>query len=133
MILRDLTQLSHVITVYFYFLLEPSFGPDNVLYSQVNKTAFNISWAPLPREKSYGKVILYNVNPELLSRLKRQKRSANSGTINTTETFVVLYGLQLCSKYNVSVQAYTIAGPGPYSQAIELETSSECYYLHFTL
>ena len=95
----------------------------------MNKTAFNISWAPLSREKSYGEVIVYNVKPELLSRLKRRKRSADSGTINTTETFVVLSGLQLCSKYNVSVQAYTLAGPGPYSQAIKLETSSECNYL----
>ena len=114
-------------------MLEPSVGPDHVSYSQVNKTAFNISWVPLPREKSYGKVILYNVNPELLSRVKRRKRSANSGTINTTETFVVLYGLQLCSKYNVSVQAYTLAGPGPYSQAMELETSSKCNYFLYKM
>ena len=120
---RHLKSLNHSLS--FSFLLELSVGPDDVSFVEVNKTAFNISWAPLPREKSYGKVILYDVNPELFSRLTRRKRSAESGTINTTETFVVLYDLLLCSKYNVSVRAYTKAGPGPYGKALELETSSE--------
>ena len=81
---------------------------------------------PLTREESYGKVILYNVKQEFLSREKRQKRSpSNSKTLNTTATFVVLYDLPLCSRYNVFVRAYTKAGPGPYTQPRVLETSSE--------
>jgi len=105
---------------------EPSVGPDNVLFSELNQTTFNISWAPLTREKSYGKVILYEVKEELLSREKRRKRSLiNSRKSNTTATFAVLFDLLLCSLYNVSVRAYTKAGPGPYSQPLVLETSSE--------
>ena len=103
----------------------PGFGPDNVSFSEVNETTFNISWAPLMREKSHGKVILYDVKEELLSQGKRQKRSPTSRTLNTTTTFVVLYDLPLCSRYDVSVRAYTKVGPGPYSQPMELETSSE--------
>ena len=81
---------------------------------------------PLTREESYGKVILYDVKQEFLSREKRQKRSpSNSKTLNTTATFVVLYDLPLCSRYNVFVRAYTKAGPGPYTQPSLLETSSE--------
>jgi len=79
---------------------------------------------PLTREESYGKVILYDVKQELLSRGTRQERS--SRTLNTTATFVVLYDLPLCAQYYVSARAYTRAGPGPYSQpATVLETSSE--------
>lgn len=108
------------------FPIEPGFGPDNVSVSKVNETTFNISWALLPRDKSYGEVILYDVKGVLLSRGKRQKRSPiNSRTFNTTTTFVVLYNLPLCSRYNVSVRAYTKAGPGPYSPPEELETSSK--------
>ena len=107
-------------------MLEPSVGPANVSFVGYNKTTFNISWAPLRREKSYGKVILYDVKQELLSRGKRQKRSpSNSRTLNTTATFVVLYDLPLCSQYNVFVRAYTSAGSGPYTQPRVLETSSE--------
>ena len=105
---------------------EPGVGPDNVLFSELNKTTFNMSWAPLTREKSYGKVILYDVKEELLSRGKRRKRSPiRSRTLNTTATFVFLFDLLLCSQYNVSVRAYTRAGPGPYSEPKVLETSSE--------
>ena len=81
---------------------------------------------PLTREKSYGKVVWYDVKQELMSRGKRRKRSpSNSRTLKTTTTFVVLYDLPLCSLYNVSVRAYTRAGPGPYNQPSVLETSSE--------
>ena len=112
--------------------LGPSVGPANVSYVTYNKTTFNISWTPLTREKSYGKVILYDVKQELLSRGKRRKRSpSNSATLNTTTTFVVLYDLPLCSRYNVSVRAYTSAGSGPYTQPRVLETSSE--YNHYVL
>ena len=105
---------------------EPSVGPDNVSLAELNKTTFSISWAPLTREESYGKVILYDVKEELVSGGKRQKRSAiSSRTLNTTTTFVVLYDLFLCSQYQVSVRAYTKAGPGPYSQPMVLQTSSE--------
>lgn len=104
----------------------PSVGPANVSFDDYNKTTFNISWAPLPREKSYGKVVLYDVKQELLSRGKHGKRSPSSSTtLNTTATFVVLYDLPLCSRYNVFVRAYTSAGSGPYTQPRVLETSSE--------
>ena len=119
--------------VYFFNLvlfavpsIEPSVGPDNVSYFKMNKTTFNISWAPLTREKSYGKVILYDVKQELLSRGQLQKGFSSSTTINTTATFVVLYNLPLCSQYQVSVRAYTKTGPGPYSPPLVLEASSKC-------
>ena len=57
---------------------------------------------------------------------KRRKRSPiSSRTLNTTATFVVLYDLPLCYQYHVSVRAYTKAGPGPYSEPMVLQTSSE--------
>ena len=104
---------------------EPSVGPDNVLFSKLNKTTFNISWAPLTRKKSYGKVTLYDVKQEMLSRTKRPNKSPSNRTVNTTATVVILYDLPLCSQYHVSVRAYTKAGPGPYSQPLVLEVSSE--------
>ena len=112
--------------IFLFPLLGPSVGPDRVSLAELNGTTFNISWAPLIREKSYGKVILYDVKEELLLSEMRQKRSPiSSRTLNTTATFVVLYDLPPCSQYLVSVRAYTNAGPGPYSQPMVLETSSE--------
>ena len=111
------------IIIFLFPLLAPSVCPDGVSLAELNGTTYNISWAPLIREKSYGKVILYDVKEELLSRGTRQKRSPiSSRTLNTRATFVVLYDLPRCSQYHVSVRAYTDAGPGPYSQPMVLET-----------
>ena len=92
----------------------------------MDKTTFNISWEPLPREKSHGKVILYEVKAVFLRKGNLRKRSViNSPSVNTSVTYVVLSDLELCVKYNVSVRAYTAEGPGPYGEPLELETSSE--------
>ncbi|XP_022805722.1 Down syndrome cell adhesion molecule homolog [Stylophora pistillata] len=104
---------------------EPSYGPANVSFTEVNKTILNISWAPLPREHSNGVIILYNVKEELLSRDTRQKRSPlSSKSVNTTNTLILLNGLLLCSQYQVSVRAYTKVGPGPYSPPVDLPRTS---------
>ena len=120
--------MSKNINIFRFPSLEPSVGPDSVSLAELNGTTYNISWAPLIREKSYGKVISYSVKEELLLRGTRQKRSISTRAVNTTTTFVVLYDLARCSQYHVSVRAYTNAGPGPYSQPMVLETSSEYMY-----
>ena len=103
----------------------PGAGPERPSSAQVNKTTFNISWEPLLREKSYGKVILYEVKAIFSKKGNLRKRSViYSPSVNTSVTFVVLSDLELCSRY-VSVRAYTAEGPGPYGQPLELETSSE--------
>ncbi|PFX14396.1 Receptor-type tyrosine-protein phosphatase delta [Stylophora pistillata] len=105
---------------------KPRGGPANVLPAEVNKTTFNISWPLLSRELSNGDIILYNVKEELLSRGTRLKRaSLTSKTVNTTNTFILLSGLLLCSQYQVSVRAYTKVGPGPYGPPVELPTTAD--------
>ena len=97
--------------------IAPAVGPENVSIAEVNKTAWNISWVAIPREKSYGKILVYEVKQTLLSRVQRSRRSTlNTKEINSTKTHVVLNGLSLCAQYNVSVRAFTGAGPGPDSR-----------------
>ena len=111
---------------FLLYFLAPGAGPELPSSAQVNKTTFNISWEHLSREKSYGKVILYEVKAIFLKKGNLRKRSViYSPSVNTSVTFVVLSDLELCAKYNVSVRAYTAEGSGPYGQPLELETSSE--------
>ena len=116
------------IGIFFYSLLsEPSVAPNDVSFSRLNQTTFNISWSPLTRKESYSKVILYEIKASLVSSGSRQKRSpVNSKTVNTTKAFFFLYDVQPC--YNVSVRAYTKAGPGPYSEPLPLELSKFHFY-----
>ena len=110
----------------FFFLLAPSFGPDNFVTTELNETTFNISWAPLPTEKSNGIVVLYEANAELVATRGRSRRAvASSKGVNTTKTFAVLYDFLTCSQYSISVRAFTAVGPGPYGPATQLQTSSK--------
>ena len=45
--------------------------------------------------------------------------------VNSTDTYLVLYKIEICARYDISVRAYTKAGPGPYGQRSILETSSK--------
>ena len=111
----------------FFFLLAPSFGPDNFVTTELNETTFNISWAPLPTEKSNGIVVLYEAYVELVATKGRSRRTAvaSSKGVNTTKTFAVLYDFLTCSQYSISVRAFTAVGPGPYGPATQLQTSSK--------
>ena len=101
--------------------LGPNVGPDKVVSSKVNETTYNISWAPVPREKSYRNVILYEVNMKVGPKSRRS--IASDRGVNSTDTYVVLYKLEICTRYGIFVRAYTGAGPGPYGQKSILETS----------
>ena len=110
--------------------LAPTVGPENVTFFKVNGTTYKISWASLKRD--YGTVISYEVTRVKVSSGLRSRRSnSDSSSINSTETFAVIYDFDLCSTYTVSVRGYTGAGPGVYSPNIVLKTSSE--YTHSIL
>ena len=105
-------------------MIAPSFGPDTFFTTELNETTFNISWAPLPTEKSNGIVVLYEVNAELVTTTGRSRRAVGSSKgVNTTNNFAVLYDFLTCSQYSFSVRAFTAVGPGPYGPVRQLHTS----------
>ena len=120
--------LSGTTGLFFYplfFLSEPSASPDNITSEKVNETTYRISWNPLPRNTSNGKVIAYEVNQTTLST-SHFGRSVSTPSIlqNTSDTYIVLTGLLSCSSYKVEVRAYTSAGPGVFgSIARDIVTS----------
>ena len=83
----------------------------------MNETTYKISWNPLPRDETNGRVIAFEVNQTTLS-ITRTARSASTSSVlqNTTDTFIVLTGLSSCSVYKVEVRAYTSAGPGVFGR-----------------
>ena len=105
-------------------MIAPSFGPDTFFTTELNETTFNISWAPLPTEKSNGIVISYEVNAELVTTRGRSRRAVGSSKgVITINTFAVLYDFLTCSQYNFSVRAFTTVGPGPFGPVRQLKTS----------
>ena len=117
-----------ITSFYFYplfFLSEPSASPHSITSERMNETTYRISWNPLPRNTSNGKVVAYEVNQTKLST-SRTARSVSTPSVlqNTTDTFIVLTDLLSCSVYKVEVRAYTSAGPGVFgSMAHDIVTS----------
>ena len=99
------------------FLPEPSRGPEGPSSVELNSTTNNITWIGLPKEVANGIITTYQV--KVVSKENCiVDQSAVYVTFNTT---VLLTGLSLCEKYEVSVRGYTVAGPGPYSKPIVVE------------
>ena len=105
------------ITSFFILFEEPSAPPQNITSEKMNETTYKISWNPLPRDKTNGRVIAYEVNQTRLS-ITLTARSASTPSVlqNTSDTFIVLTGFSTCSVYNVEVRAYTSAGPGVFGR-----------------
>ena len=47
-------------------------------------------------------------------------------TMNTSNTSIVLGGLQEYVEYNITVRAYTSVGPGPFSPGVDNWTFEDC-------
>ena len=87
----------------------------------MSSAKFNITWRGLSREVANGIIINYEVRLSVVENCTAIKSSYNS-TINTTTTYVIVTGLSLCAKYEVSVRGYTAEGPGPYSNPVMVQT-----------
>lgn len=98
----------------------PSRGPENVSSREVNYTTNKITWIALPKETANGFIELYEVHLELKESCLKVDSTFHA--MNTTKSSVLLTGLWMCAKYDVSVRGYTVAGPGPFSKAIVVQT-----------
>lgn len=102
----------------------PSHGPENVSSTEVNYTTFEITWAALPKKVAHGIIKMYQVRLFLKENCTSSQSELYS-RFNTTTTDMVLSGLSICAKYEVSIRGYTVVGPGPYSRPIVLQTLGE--------
>ena len=87
----------------------------------MNYTTFRITWAALSEKVAHGVIKMYQVRLFLTENCTLVQSGLYS-RFNTTTTNMVLSGLSICAKYEVSVRGYTAVGPGPYSRAIILQT-----------
>ena len=110
-----------------YSLLKvPSDGPKIISFDEVDKLTYNITWAPLVREKRNGIIIGYRIKREKVSTGTRAKQSLTEITYsNPANSFALVSGFQLGCEYNISVRAFTAVGDGPFGEELTLETSSK--------
>ena len=88
---------------------------------EVNYTTFEITWTALSEKVAHGVIKMYQVRLFLMENCTLVESELYS-RFNTTTTNMVLSGLSICAKYEVSIRGFTAVGPGPYSRAIILQT-----------
>ena len=74
-----------------------------------------VSWEEVPAIDRNGEITVYEVQYEPLETFCGQ---ISTSTVNTSMLSINLNGLQEYVDYNISVRAYTSAGPGPYSDPV---------------
>ena len=77
-----------------------------------------VTWERVLAIDENGIIINYEVRFEPLEFTE----TLSTSSVNTSDLTVVIRNLQEYVQYNISVRAYTIVGPGPYSDPVTERT-----------
>ena len=109
----------------FYFSPEPSDPPQNVTATVISSTEIMVSWNELPAIHQNGEITTYEINFMPLETFEGQIATNTVNTFDGSVLMMVLTGLEEYVEYNISVRAYTSAGPGPYSNPVIERTNTD--------
>ena len=101
----------------------PASPPQNVTAMVESSTTIRVTWEEVPAIDRNGEITKYEVQYEPLETFGGQIATS---TVNTSMLSINLTGLQEFVDYNISVRAYTSAGPGPYSDPVTEMTDTDC-------
>ena len=87
-----------------------------------SSTALRVSWEEVPAIDRNGEITEYEVQYEPLETFGGQ---ISISTVTTSMLSINLTDLQEFVDYNISVRAYTSAGPGPYSIGVVERTDTD--------
>ena len=108
-----------------YSFPAPSGYPQNVEPTTISSTEILVSWDEVPAIDQNGIIVLYEVQYEPLMTFGGQLMTMS---MNTSNTSIVLGGLQEYVDYNITVRAYTSVGPGPFSPGVDNRTFEDGKY-----
>ena len=101
----------------------PASPPQNVTAMVESSTIIRVTWEEVPTIDRNGVITEYEVQYEPLETFGGQIATS---TVNTSMLSINLTELQEFVDYNISVRAYTSAGPGPYSDPVTEMTDTDC-------
>ena len=106
----------------FCFATVPDNSPQNVTTTAISSTEILVSWEEVPAINQNGEITMYEIQYEPLEMfgglISTETVNASNGSVFT----MALTGLEEYVEYNISVRAYTSAGPGPYSDPVTERT-----------
>ena len=112
-----------------FFLPEPATPPQNVETMAPSSTEIMVTWEEVPAIDENGIITNYEVQFEPLEFTE----TLSTSSISTSNLTVVIRNLQEYVQYSLSVRAYTIVGPGPYSDPVTQRTLEDRKLVHMCL
>ena len=111
------SQVKYIVLylLVYPFITGPASPPGNVTTVALSPTFIMVTWEEIPAFDQNGIIIAYEVVYEPLDTFSGELEAE---AMNTTDTLTTLRDLEEFVGYNVTVRAYTSAGPGPYSDII---------------
>jgi len=94
----------------------PAGAPLNFTAMGQSSTSVRLQWEPPATRHRNGEIVMY----ELLYHDRRDP--TDDWPTNTTETSLVVDGLQPTTNYIFQIRAYTGKGPGPWSNQLPFQT-----------
>ena len=106
--------------------LAPSGPPTNVFAEALHSTIIFVTWDEVAEVDQNGVITSYEVVVQPFTTFNGQIPSSQS--LNVSTESAVLLGLEEFVEYNVTVRAFTVVGPGPFSEETSTITdpASEC-------
>ncbi|XP_026179391.1 protein tyrosine phosphatase receptor type Fa [Mastacembelus armatus] len=95
----------------------PGSYPKNMSVVGLTARTTKLAWDPPPLTERNGKIVKYMV-------VYRDINSQHNNTSSTTETQMIIQGLQPDTTYDIRIQAFTSKGGGPISPSIQSRTMS---------
>ena len=104
--------------------LAPSNFPVNVATSPISSTSIMVTWGPVPVIDQNGIITGYEVMYEPLETFG-ENISTLTVNVSGSDLSTLLMELQEFVNYSISVRAYTIIGPGLYSEGVVVMTNED--------
>jgi hypothetical protein len=106
--------------------IAPTGPPNNLQATPINSTAVNVTWEPPTPDDQNGVIAIYTITYSSQSAME-------SGSTNTSDTMVILSGLEEFREYNITVTASTTVGSGPERSVTVMTPESGMYCAHFMI
>ena len=91
----------------------------------MSSTEIEVSWEEVSAIDQNGVITMYEIQFVPLETFGGQITSDTVNTSNGSVLMMVLTGLEEYVEYNISVRAYTSAGPGPYCIGVVERTDTD--------
>ena len=115
--------------MFYSTLTAPASPPENVIATVLSSTEILVNWDSVPSVFQNGIITMYEVLYQPQETFNNLIMSNNYLTIEeTSQTSVLIAGLQESVSYNISVRAYTSVGEGPFSEELVVATFEDCKY-----